>query len=77
MEGVLCELYNYQCSQCGDIHLEDSNKVIDLNDDIYYKLVCPVCREVRKHLFVGQTIEDKYLLADPILDQRYYYNKTK
>lgn len=76
MEG-LGKQYNYQCTQCGDIHLEYSDRIIDLKDDIYYKLVCPVCREMHKHLFVGETIEDRYLWADPVLDARYYLNKTK
>lgn len=63
---------NYQCTVCGEIHSTRMDKVIDLGDDIYYATVCPHCRGVMTHLWVGDNDEDKYLWADVTLDKRYY-----
>ena len=63
---------NYQCIECGNIHLACTDKVIDLCDNIYYATVCPHCRDVTKHLWVGENDDDKYLWMDTVLDSRYY-----
>lgn len=62
----------YQCIKCGKVHSADINKVIDLNDDIYYGVYCSHCRGVTKHLWAGETEEDRYLWEDPVFDERYY-----
>lgn len=62
----------YQCNQCGEIHRSYIKKVKNLGNDIYYETYCPKCREVVKHLWVGQDESDIYMLADPIMDKRYY-----
>ena len=66
------ETRDYQCINCGKIHSVNTNKVFDLDDDIYYATYCPCCREVVKHLDVGADESDKYLYYDPVLDSRYY-----
>lgn len=65
------ELY-YQCIKCGNIHRVKIDKVYDLGDDIYYATICPKCKEMRKHLFVGESEDEKYLYYDITLDSRYY-----
>lgn len=62
----------YQCIKCGNIHRVNIEKTFDLGDDIYYAAVCPECREMRKHLFVGKSEDEKYLYYDVTLDSRYY-----
>ena len=63
---------NYQCIECGNIHHACTDKVIDLCDNVYYATVCPHCRDVTKHLWVGEDDADKYLWVDTVLDERYY-----
>ena len=62
----------YQCVQCGNIHKEYDDEMIDLDTDVYYATVCSHCRGVTKHLWVGENESEKYSLYDPVLDSRYY-----
>ena len=71
--GLLQEVQsNYQCVNCGHIHHVQADNVIDLGDDLYYATYCPECRDVVKHLWVGDNEVDKYMYMDIDLDQRYY-----
>lgn len=64
---------NYlQCINCGNIHKDYSDEVIDLENDIYYVTICPACRSVRKHLDLGDNESEIYELYDNTLDSRYY-----
>ena len=63
----------YQCVQCGNIHKEYDDEMIDTQTDIYYATVCSHCRGVVKHLWVGDTEDEVYELYDNTLDSRYYY----
>lgn len=62
----------YQCVQCGNIHKEYDDEIIDTQTDIYYVTVCPKCRQMRKHLDVGREESDIIYYADITLDKRYY-----
>lgn len=72
MDTLGHETRNYQCIKCGEIHNVNTNKVFDLGDDIYYATYCPHCKEVVKHLDVGEDVSEVYYWADPVLDERYY-----
>ena len=63
----------YQCVQCGNIHKEYDDEMIDLDTDIYYATTCRSCRELTKHLCVGDTEDEIYELYDNTLDSRFYY----
>ena len=62
----------YQCVQCGNIHKEYDDEIIDTQTDIYYVTVCSHCRGVKKHLWVGDTEDEIYELYDNTKDSRYY-----
>ena len=62
----------FQCSVCGNIHKEYCDEVINLDNDIYYATVCPKCRQMRKHLDVGQDKSEISYYYDVTLDSRYY-----
>ena len=62
----------FQCIHCGDIHKEYSDEVIDLENQIHYVTVCPKCRQMRKHLDVGESESEIGYYADWTLDKRYY-----
>ena len=72
MERLTCNEQYYQCAECGEIHAVRIDKAVDLCDCTYYAVYCPVCRDVVKHLCVGQNESDIYLLYDNNLDKRLY-----
>ena len=72
MDTLGHETRDYQCIKCGKIHSIDQAKVIDLGDDIYYAIYCPVCRGWHKSLDLGTDKSEYYALYDVVLDSRYY-----
>ena len=62
----------YQCVQCGNIHKEYDDEMIDTQTDLYYATVCSHCRGVTTHLWVGENESEIYELYDNTLDSRYY-----
>lgn len=62
----------YQCLECGRVHRANTEKVIDLGDDTYYETLCPNCRGVTKHLWVGADEDDIYMYYDVTLDETYF-----
>lgn len=72
MDTLGHETRDYQCINCGEIHSVETNKVFDLDDDLYYLTYCPACRKVLKHLDLGNNKSEVYHWADPVLDERYY-----
>ena len=77
MVGLTCNEQYYQCVTCGGIHCSDADKIIDLDDYIYYETYCPTCRGVTKHLWVGQDESEINYYYDVTLDKRYYLYNTK
>ena len=49
-----------------------SDEVIDLENEIHYVTVCQKCRQMRKHLDVGESESEIGYYADWTLDKRYY-----
>ena len=72
MEKLGHETRDYQCIKCGEIHSVNKNKVFDLGDEVYYVTYCPTCRELHKHLDLGEDQSERYALYDAVLDKRYY-----
>ena len=62
----------YQCSECGHIHRARVDKVIDLDDNLYYATYCQKCKTIEKHLWVGEDESEKYIYMDIILDEKFY-----
>lgn len=67
--GVVSNGY-VQCQQCGS---EQQVKVdIDIESDPYVILKCPRCRGKTSHLWIGVSLDDKYLYYNINIDPRYY-----
>ena len=67
----------YQCTKCGKI--KKKKKKLNLEDDMYANWICDECGHSRL-LYLCDNIDDIYIYADVILDERYYYygnNSTK
>lgn len=67
----------YQCTKCGKII--SLKKKLNLEDDMYANWICDECGHSRL-LYLCDNIDDIYIYADVILDERYYYygnNSTK
>jgi Zn finger protein HypA/HybF involved in hydrogenase expression len=65
----------FQCQSCGHIHRE---KVEFDIEDLYTSIICPRCRGETSHLWVGQKLDDLYMLYNPMVDPRFYNaNNTK
>lgn len=59
----------YQCCSCGAVHyIEYPYKV----DELYSTFWCGECEDEVKHLWVGESIDDKYLYMDITKDERYF-----
>lgn len=61
----------FQCMHCGTLHwIEDPPNIND--NELYVTLKCGHCRQMAKHLWVGEQDEDKYIYYDVTKDSRYY-----
>ena len=67
----------YQCTKCGEII--PLKKKLKLEDDMYANWICDECGHSRL-LYLCDNIDDIYIYADVILDERYFNygnNNTK
>ena len=67
-----------QCQKCGHLHRVKSKEASISDDGLYTDpLCCPRCRDGTKHLLIGENPEDRYLMGDTFLDERYFIYNTK
>ena len=66
---------SFQCQQCGYIHKEKTQHDIE---KLYTSMICPRCRGETLHLWVGNNLDDLYMLYNPMVDSRFYqYRATQ
>lgn len=67
-----------ECCRCGHLHMVKGRYASVSDDDLYTKpLWCEKCKDVTKHLLIGENREDYYLNGDTTLDSRYFIYNTK
>lgn len=59
----------FQCCDCGAIHYIECPYN---EEDMYNTFWCEECEEESKHLWIGNSIEDRYLYYNPNLDERFF-----